>query len=250
MDLPDTSYNGDRQPLLPPSPPMRQGVSTLPGPRPQRRSLVSPVQTRETADELVLPASPGTLHYEEAPPDVHRDAGSAAFPPQLAANVGHVFRRERGDVRGMYDDFPPKSNVGQVSRHERRDVRDMTDDVSSQMGLVSRNDRRDMQVHGQTDFERMMDSGRSDRILDDNARRSSSYIDRGYLSESRLSPPTVERHGVDWEQQPMDMYGRRKQLAHTSLGSINGHVVHEPVTNDGRVQLSTMQHATSAGAIN
>ena len=82
VDLPDVSYSdGDRELLASPSPSMRRGVSTSPGPRPSRQSQqnVLVVQTTDTAVPPLLPASAG-----------------GAVLPQLSANVGHVSHTQMG----------------------------------------------------------------------------------------------------------------------------------------------------------
>ena len=85
----------------------------------------------------------------------------------------------------------------------------------------------------QADVERMSDRQR-DGLMFDDVRRSMS-LDRGYLTGSRLSPPTVEKPGESKEQQPVSEHYnvQHEQLAHTSLMTTRDYNVgFEPVTND------------------
>ena len=218
MDLPDTSYDNDRGLLTSPIPRMRRGVSTSPGPGPLGQSnLGSHSGNRKTPFEVVLPASPGTVHLEEA-----SDRPEGGQPSLLPS--------ERATDR-TYAGAAAEAAAGRRPSH-----------LAPERGLVFRGDQR-----SQTDFEQTIDDNRHGMTLDDNARRSSSYIDRGYLSESRFSPSTVGRHGVDWEQQPLL---KQQQLAQPNLVNTSGNVGVEPMFNDGRVRQPMMQHATSAGAMN
>ena len=102
----------------------------------------------------------------------------------------------------------------------------------------------------ETDFGRKSDSEQHDVALGV-ARRSSSYTDRGYLSESRLSPLTVGKPGCVKEQQPVSVHTlpRIGQLAHTYPVATDVDVGFEPGTNEQLMYKYTHQPLPNVDAM-